>query len=235
LTQRRGLHGEGQIGEGGLAGSIRRLGAAIAAMWLCAGSALAAGVVHLRQGDIAGVTAGAVESFKGIAFAAPPVGDARWRPPGPAPSWSGVKTADAFGPICMQAGRGVFAVLPKSEDCLTLNVWRPTGAKAGDRLPVMVWIYGGAFINGAGSAPFYDGAHFAEQGVVLVTFNYRVGRFGFFAHPALDAGPGPIANYGLMDQIAALKWVRPTSPRSAAIRATSPCSARAPARSRSTI
>jgi para-nitrobenzyl esterase len=95
-----------------------------------------------------------------------------------------------------------------SEDCLTLNVWRPAGAAPGAKLPVMVWIYGGAFIQGASALPFYDGTHFAEQGVILVSFNYRLGRFGFFAHPALDSGPGPIANYGLMDQIAALKWVK---------------------------
>jgi para-nitrobenzyl esterase len=95
-----------------------------------------------------------------------------------------------------------------SEDCLTLNIWRPAAAKLGDKLPVMVWIYGGAFVSGAGSTAVYDGTHFAEQGVVLVSFNYRLGRFGFFAHPALDAGPGPIGNYGLMDQIAALKWVK---------------------------
>jgi para-nitrobenzyl esterase len=187
---------------------LRRIGAAIAAMWLCAGPALAADVVHVRQGDLAGVTAGKVETFKGIPFVAPPVGDLRWRPPGPAPSWSGVRTADAFGPICMQSRRGFFGQSPMSEDCLTLNIWRPAGARPGAKLPVMVWIYGGAFVQGSGSTPFYDGAHFAEQGVVLVTFNYRIGRFGFFAHPALDAGPGPIANYGLMDQIAALKWVR---------------------------
>jgi para-nitrobenzyl esterase len=182
-----------------------RLAAAVAAAILAATPATAA--VHTRQGDVSGVTAGKVESFKGIAFAAPPVGDARWRPPGPAPTWTGVKTADAFGPICMQGRRGP-AAIPMSEDCLTLNVWRPAGAKAGDHLPVMVWIYGGAFIFGAGSTPIYDGTHFAENGVVLVTFNYRLGRFGFFAHPALDTGPGPVANYGLMDQIAALKWVR---------------------------
>ena len=190
-----------------MGGSIRRLAAAIAAVVLTAGPALA-DVVHTRQGDVSGVTAGKVESFKGIAFAAPPVGDLRWRPPGPAPSWSGVKAADAFGPICMQAGRGFYGAMPRSEDCLTLNVWRPAGAKTGDKLPVMVWIYGGAFVQGAGSTPFYDGTHFAEKGVVLVTFNYRLGRFGFFAHPALDVGSGPIANYGLMDQIAALKWTR---------------------------
>jgi para-nitrobenzyl esterase len=105
-------------------------------------------------------------------------------------------------------GRFIPSAEPMSEDCLTLNVWRPAGAKAGDKLPVMVWIYGGAFIFGAGSMPTYDGTRFAEKGVVLVTFNYRIGRFGFFAHPALDQGPDPVANYGLMDQIAALHWVR---------------------------
>jgi para-nitrobenzyl esterase len=189
-----------------LGATIKRM-AVFAAAMLSAGTALA-GVVHTRQGDVSGVTAGKVETFKGIPFAAPPVGDLRWRPPGPAPTWSGVKPADAFGPICMQAGRGFFATMTKSEDCLTLNVWRPAGAKAGDRLPVMVWIYGGAFVQGAGSTPFYDGTHFAEDGVVLLTFNYRLGRFGFFAHPALDKGAAPVANYGLMDQIAALKWTR---------------------------
>jgi para-nitrobenzyl esterase len=183
------------------------MAAAIAAMALCAGPALAADLVHTQQGDLSGVTSGKVESFKGVPFAAPPVGDQRWRPPGPAPSWTGVRTASAFGPICMQGRFGPNAT-PMSEDCLTLNVWRPVGAKAGDKLPVMVWIYGGAFVFGSGSMPTYDGTRFAEKGVVLVTFNYRIGRFGFFAHPALDGGPGPVANYGLMDQIAALQWVR---------------------------
>ena len=186
--------------------SIMRLTGAVAAALLAA-TATVADPVHTQQGDVNGVTAGKVESFKGIPFAAPPVGDARWRPPGPPPSWTEVRAADAFGPICMQGRRGPMAQ-PMSEDCLNLNLWRPAGAKAGDKLPVMVWIYGGAFIFGAGSTPIYDGTHFAEKGVVLVTFNYRLGRFGFFAHPALDGGPGPIANYGLMDQIAALKWVR---------------------------
>ena len=183
-------------------------GAALAAALALGAGAAHAQPVHIAQGDLAGVTAGQVESFKGVPFAAPPVGDLRWRPPAPPPSWSGVKSAGDFGPICMQANRGFFAQMPMSEDCLTLNVWRPAGAAAGARLPVMVWIYGGAFVQGAASLPFYDGARFAEQGVILVSFNYRLGRFGFFAHPALDAGPGPIANYGLMDQIAALKWVQ---------------------------
>ena len=184
----------------------QRLAALTAAM-MVAGPALADGEVHTAQGDVTGVTAGKVESFKGIPFAAPPVGDARWRPPGPAPSWKDVRTASAFGPVCMQSLR-LGVPIPMSEDCLTLNVWRPAGAQPGAKLPVMVWIYGGAFIFGSGSTPFYDGTHFAEDGVVLVTFNYRVGRFGFFAHPALDGGAGPVANYGLMDQIAALKWVK---------------------------
>jgi para-nitrobenzyl esterase len=182
-------------------------GAALAAA-LTLGAACAAEPVHIAQGDLDGVTAGAVESFKGVPFAAPPVGDLRWRPPAPAPSWTGVKSADAFGPICMQVANGRFGDIPMSEDCLTLNVWRPAGAAPGAKLPVMVWIYGGAFIQGASAFPFYDGTHFAQQGVILVSLNYRLGRFGFFAHPALDAGPGPIANYGLMDQIAALKWVK---------------------------
>jgi len=167
-----------------------------------------ADVVRVAQGDLAGVTANGVESFKGIPFAAPPVGDLRWRPPQRPASWTGVKQANAFGPICMQAARGFFGAMPMSEDCLTLNVWRPAGAKPGEKLPVMVWIYGGAFVQGAASAPFYDGTRFARDGVILVSLNYRVGRFGFFAHPALDGEAEPFGNYGLMDQIAGLKWVK---------------------------
>ncbi len=182
---------------------------ALAAALLALGAATAnADVVHVAQGDVAGVAANGVESFKGIPFAAPPVGDLRWRPPQPAAKWNGVKQADAFGPICMQSARGFFGAAPMSEDCLTLNVWRPAGAKPGARLPVMVWIYGGAFIQGSSSTPFYDGTRFAKAGVILVSFNYRLGRFGFFAHPALDGKAEPFGNYGLMDQIAALKWVK---------------------------
>jgi len=189
---------------------IGLLGAVLAAAMLTAGAA-SADVVHTAQGDLSGVVDGKVESFKGVPFAAPPVGDLRWRPPAPAAAWSGVKAASDFGPICLQ-GRRIPSAEPMGEDCLTLNVWRPAGARPGAKLPVMVWIYGGAFIYGSGAVPIYDGTRFAEQGVVLVTFNYRLGRFGFFAHPALDGGPeaggGPVANYGLMDQIAALKWVK---------------------------
>jgi para-nitrobenzyl esterase len=188
---------------------MRQLIARLAAVCAIAAASPAGAVVHAPQGDVEGVVSGAIESFKGIPFAAPPVGDLRWRPPQPPPAWTGVKVANDFGPVCMQTARGFFAQQGQmSEDCLTLNIWRPARAKPGQRLPVMVWIYGGAFIIGGSSTPFYDGTHFADQGVILVSFNYRLGRFGFFAHPALDGGTGPVANYGLMDQIAALKWVK---------------------------
>ena len=187
---------------------MRKLIAALAGS-IAAAAASPAGAVSIPQGDVEGVVSGAVESFKGIPFVAPPVGDLRWRPPRPAANWTGVKIAKDFGPVCLQAARGFFVQQGRmSEDCLTLNIWRPAAAKPGQRLPVMVWIYGGAFIIGGSSTPFYDGSRFADRGVILVSFNYRLGRFGFFAHPALDGGPGPVANYGLMDQIAALKWVK---------------------------
>lgn len=188
---------------------FRVRGALVAfAMLLGACAARADVVVHTADGDVAGVAANGVETFRGIPFAAPPIGDLRWRPPQPASHWTGVRNAAAFGPVCVQAARSFFAGFHMSEDCLTLNVWRPAGAKPGARLPVMVWIYGGAFIGGGSAAPFYDGSHFARDGVILVSFNYRLGRFGFFAHPALDGKAAPFGNYGLMDQIAALKWVR---------------------------
>lgn len=187
---------------------MRNLIAALAGFIAVAAATSAGAVVTTAQGDVEGIVSGKVESFKGVPFAAPPVGDLRWRPPQPAAAWTGVRLAKDFGPVCMQVARRAFQQGAMSEDCLTLNVWRPHPVRAGERLPVMVWIYGGAFINGGSSAPFYDGTHFAERGVILVSFNYRLGRFGFFAHPALDGGPGPIANYGLMDQIAALKWVK---------------------------
>jgi para-nitrobenzyl esterase len=165
--------------------------------------------VTIHDGALQGAVADGVASFKGIPFAAPPVGDLRWRSPQPPSPWTGVKTASDYGPACMQmigsallGGRG-----PQSEDCLTVNVFTPAN-HTGAKLPVMVWIYGGAFIGG--SAGRYDGTHFAQDGVVLVTFNYRLGRLGFFAHPALTrTNPeGGLADYGFADQIAALKWVK---------------------------
>ena len=163
----------------------------------------------------AGVLKGAVDkgvlSFKGIPFAAPPVGNLRWKPPQPVTPWTGVRPATAYGSDCMQLpfpGDAAPLGTPPAEDCLVLNVWRP--ATASKKLPVMVWIYGGGFVNGGSSPAVYDGSQFAKRGVVLVSFNYRVGRFGFFAHPALtkESPNGPLGNYCYLDQIAALKWVQ---------------------------
>jgi para-nitrobenzyl esterase len=185
------------------------LAAAAAVLTLAASAAQAApDTVKVAQGSLQGAVAGPVASFKGIPFAAPPVGDLRWRPPQPAKAWTGVRPATEFGPQCMQM-RQVTADVNQSEDCLTLNVYTPANAKGG-KLPVMVFIHGGSFTSGSGSLFLYDGAHFAERGVVLVTVNYRLGRLGFFAHPALSAEQpgGDLANYGMMDNIAALKWVQ---------------------------
>ncbi len=171
--------------------------------------------VRIAEGRLAGADASDVRSFKGIPFAAAPVGDLRWKPPRPPAKWEGVRDATSYGPACPQpdrddgGGAGTFS--NQSEDCLTLNVWAPSSAKSGAKLPVMVWIHGGAHRLGSGSAALYDGSALAGQGVVLVTINYRLGLLGFFGHPAItaDAGPSePLGNYGLMDQIAALKWVK---------------------------
>jgi len=178
---------------------------ALAAALSLAAAARAGDLATVVQGRLQGVTAGAVTSFKDIPYAAAPVGPLRWRPPQPAAAWPAVRKADAFGPACTQP---MGFPMPMSEDCLTLNVWAPATAVPGARLPVMVWIHGGAFVWGAGGTPFYDGTHFAERGVILVTLNYRLGRFGFFAHPALAREEGLTGDYGLMDQVAALKWVQ---------------------------
>jgi len=166
----------------------------------------------IDTGRLKGVSRDEVVSFKGIPFAAPPVGDLRWRPPQPAKAWTGVRSAAEYGPDCMQKpfpGDAAPLGVTPAEDCLYANVWIPEGA-AGKKLPVMVWIYGGGFVNGGSSPAVYDGSQFARRGVALVSFNYRVGRFGFFAHPALtkEDPNGPLGNYGYMDQIAALKWVK---------------------------
>jgi len=176
-------------------------------------AASAAAMAQIRQGPVQGVLTAGVASFLGLPYAAPPVGERRWRAPAAAPSWTAVRDASRFGPDCvqepMQSPPGPGFVNRTSEDCLTLNVWKPAAAPAAT-LPVMVWIHGGAFIMGAGSFPSFDGAALARQGVVLVTLNYRLGRFGVFAHPALarEQGGRPVADFGLLDQIAALQWVR---------------------------
>lgn len=167
--------------------------------------------VHVEQGMLTGVagTLPDVRVFKGIPFAQPPVGDLRWKPPKPAASWTGTRSAAEFDAICMQRRPNAAGILntsmPMSEDCLYLNVY--TSAKAAnDKLPVMVWIHGGALTAGAGS--IYDSEQLAHKGVVVVTINYRLGVFGFFAHPELSRESDRHSNYGLLDQIAALQWVR---------------------------
>ena len=177
--------------------------------------------VDTTLGKVAGSVDGEVAVFRGIPFAAPPVGELRFRPPAAAAPWGGVRDATSFGPIAPQvvSARGVTMggeSQPSSEDCLYLNVWTPscTGGGTGGR-PVMVWIHGGAFMTGAGSLPLYRGARLAARGdVVLVTLNYRLGPLGWLSHPVIggdDAAAGdgaPSGNWGLLDQIAAQAWVR---------------------------
>ncbi|WP_446744583.1 carboxylesterase/lipase family protein [Silvibacterium acidisoli] len=175
-------------------------------------------IVHTQSGDISGVrSASGIVAIKGIPFAEPPVGDLRWKPPVPVKHWSGVRSRDNFGASCMQRIHDTF--LPwtpeflthnrVSEDCLYLNVWTPRVSTQAN-LPVIVFIHGGAFLEGAGDIAVYDGEHLAATGLVIVTINYRLGVFGFLAHPELSAESAhhSSGNYGLLDQIAALHWVQ---------------------------
>jgi len=174
--------------------------------------------VKVKEGWISGSEVGGVHVFKGIPFAAPPVGVLRWRAPQPAAPWNGVRDGTHFGASPMQNKPAPFLMWPTeylipeksiSEDCLYLNVWT-AAATAKERRAVLVYIYGGAFTGGGGNVPIYDGEAVAKKGVVYVTVNYRLGIFGFFAHPDLtrESGHQASGNYGLMDQIAALKWIR---------------------------
>lgn len=168
-------------------------------------------VVKIETGQVQGAAGDGVVAFKGIPFAEQPVGDLRWRPPQKAKPWSGVRPALKHGHDCLQAevkgdpGMGT----DLGEDCLYLNVWRPAEASA-KKLPVMVWIYGGGLVNGGTQPAIYQGDQFAREGVVFVSINYRLGRFGFFAHPALTAEhPDDLkGNYAYMDQLAALQWIQ---------------------------
>ena len=178
--------------------------------------------LRLAAADLVGTERGKVEGaasadskiriFKGIPFAAPPVGALRWKAPQPAAKWSGVRKALEFGPRCMQTRvfpDMIFRDKGPSEDCLYLNVWTPA-ASAKERLPVMVWVYGGGFAAGSASEPRQDGENLAKKGVVVVSLNYRLGLFGFLSHPDLakESGREASGNYGLLDQVAALEWVR---------------------------
>jgi len=158
-------------------------------------------VVETEAGALQGTERLGVRSWRGIPYAAPPVGDLRWRAPQPAAPWGKVRDATDFGADCLHAPSG--ATTPSSEDCLFLNVERP--ADAADDLPVMVWLHGGGFVMGSGRSEALDGTAFVRRGVLLVTLNYRLGRLGFLSHPALEPES---ANAGLLDQVAALQWVQ---------------------------
>lgn len=165
--------------------------------------------VKTSGGTVKGVTEGEVSSFKGIPYAAPPVGALRWRPPQPVVKWDTIRDASKYCAECPQAGRGGYSA-NASEDCLFLNIWTPVSANQRSRLPVMVWIHGGGFVFGSGGQGNYTAAPFTSKGVILVSINYRLGRLGFFAFPALsnEFPDEPKGNYAYMDQIAALKWIK---------------------------
>src|SRR5215831_9965729 len=219
---------------------MKRIECLLAAASLVAGIANASATlpeqVRIETGLLAGTLSTGqptVRVFKGIPFAAPPVGENRWRAPQPAAKWEGVRHADAFGAPCIagapsqvrgggaRGGAGAAApasrpaqVAParepaRSEDCLYANVWTSAN-NANDRRPVMVWIYGGGFTGGSGGLAWYDGENLASKGPVIVTFNYRLGTFGFFAHPELakESGHNAAGNYGMLDAIAMLQWVK---------------------------
>lgn len=181
------------------------------------GAAAADPAVRTASGALAGKTESGVDTFLGVPYAAAPIGALRWRAPAPPQAWSGTRAATAFGASCVQTISKV-AIGPwtpeylttdaTSEDCLFLNVWRPAG-RAGEKLPVLFWIHGGAFTSGSGSVPIYNGAALARQGIIVVNVNYRLGPLGFLSHPDLSAESAgkSSGNFGLQDQVAALRWV----------------------------
>ncbi len=179
-------------------------------------AAAAGGAAEIQVKTTAGLVKGTtiedgrIRVYKGIPFGAPPVGELRWQAPRPAAAWQGVREATEFGSRCMQGP--IFSDIVftnKSEDCLNLNLWTPA-PKADEGLPVMVWIHGGGFQAGSGAENRHDGTAFARRNVVIVTVNYRLGIFGFFSHPELtkESGRNASGNYGLLDQVLALEWVR---------------------------
>lgn len=205
---------------------MKRYECARKAGWLAGLVAIASGChagiddpVRLDAGLVSGgeTSPSGVRVFRGLPFAAPPVGENRWRAPQPVEPWDGVRDASEFGNVCIQAQTepryvniaNMEGSPPLGEDCLYLNVWTPAES-SDDALPVMVFFYGGAFTDGGGAAPLYDGTALAERGAVVVTMNYRLGPFGFLAHPALTAESeiGSSGNYGIMDMVASLEWVQ---------------------------
>ena len=176
--------------------------------------------VRTLNGTVSGLKETDLFIFKGVPFAAPPIGDLRWKAPAALQNWQGVKKCTEFPASPMQSKPVPFMMWseefiappePLSEDCLYLNIWTPSDpAKTGKKLPVFVWIYGGGFTSGSSACAVYDGAEFARKGIVFISINYRVGVFGFLAHPELskESENHVSGNYGLLDQIAALKWIK---------------------------
>ncbi|WP_174274027.1 carboxylesterase/lipase family protein [Sphingomonas bacterium] len=189
---------------------MRHLFALLALLPLAAAPATAQGVdVVTKAGGVRGAALeGGVVAFKGIPYAAPPIGPLRWRAPRPATKWSGARDATRFGMPCFASPLPGLPAMPQSEDCLTLNVWTPAGGERAAKRPVMVWIHGGGFEFGSSAQPVSDGTKLARHDVVVVSFNYRLGVLGFLAHPTLDREGPASGDYGLQDQIAALRWVR---------------------------
>lgn len=175
------------------------------------GSPALAGTARTESGAVQGTQQNGLTVYRGIPFAAAPVGERRWREPAPVAPWRGVRKATTFAPACMQKGVSMPGESPPpvSEDCLYLNIWTPENG-SGARLPVIAWIHGGGYTNGATSMPLYDGARLAHRGVIVVTLAYRLGALGFLAHPELtkESAHHSSGNYGLMDQIAALEWIQ---------------------------
>ncbi|MEP9358369.1 carboxylesterase family protein [Sphingomonas sp. KR3-1] len=195
----------------GIAHRFAALGLALAGTAAVNG-AEAQSIVKAPAGSVRGVQADGQKVFKGIPYALPPVGERRWKPPVAVPAWAGVHDATAFGPACQQPPAPPSSIYAEtypamSEDCLSLNIWAPAGAK---KAPVFVWIHGGNLVRGSSQQAMFAGDNLARRGVIVVSINYRLGVFGYFAHPGLSAESpdGTSGNYGVMDQIAALRWVR---------------------------
>lgn len=190
-----------------LLATVFLIGSAAIPMAGCAKPSLE--VINLDSGKARGTLVDGIWSYLGIPYAAPPIGDLRWREPQPVKPWEGIRDCNEFGLACPQPKTILYDMGQTSEDCLYLNVWSPAKSP-NDKLPVMVWIHGGGFTTGSGSLDMYNGTNLAKQNVIVVTINYRLGPFGFLSHPLLrqESQHGASGNYGLLDQIAALKWVQ---------------------------